>query len=324
MINFTRSKRPFVDIMDELSNLERIDEEYFEGLKIDFLKELKNGKRQELFITPLEKIAYMEAYIEHYSKYPLSISMFDIHKNLTSKDRIKLTKLLSKIDFNHTWTKREYRKFIFKYYAITRGAEDRPWVFSNFSEEVKKFIFKRIEQQVLMDHFVQRGPVVSKIKARIKMTISFIFNVSMLSKVGAFYSFYEIKLFSPSDEIIDKIYKHGFLNVKDEIISQYKIRAGIEVTYNEIRPYMVLAGMSGVAASNYFEYEQDHDYFKKMKDEYKELISSGIGKVYYLLGKDERIKLSNHMEEEYNKSLKKDDSKMNHTDKQFLRDTLLK
>jgi len=326
MLSFMNRRTPVVDVLDELLSLKNINETLFENMKLDILNDLKEGKNNNIFITPLEKIAYMEAYVEFHSKYPLTISMADIHKKLTSKNRKKLAKLLNGADFDQKWTKRKYRKFIFKYYALTRDAKERPRLFTNFSEEVQRFILRRAEQQILMDHFVKRGPIVSKIRARIKLSISLVFNIMMLRKVGAFYSFYELKLFSPSDEIIDKIYKNGLLSVKEELISQYKLRSGIEVTYNELRPYMIAAGITGVAASNYQAYSDDPEYFKKMKTEYKEMIVKGVGKVFFLLEDDVRSELIKYMEEKYLKELEVKDASVpiDPVDVEFLRDTLLK
>ena len=258
------------EVLKDLGNLEKIDELTFNKLKLEIMNSLSNSEKHYFPVTQIEKVAYMEAYIEFYSKYPVTSSMVDIHRNLSSKYRRKLSNLLTETDFEKKWTKRGYRKFIFKYYSILRHSSTPKLTMDNFSENVQIFILKRVEQQILMDGFVKRGRVASRIKARVKMMLSFSLNVLMFKEVGAFYSFYDIKLFTPHDELIDKIYKNGLLSVKDEILSQYKLRANIEVTYNQVRPYLILTGISAVATSNYITYEETGDIPLDKRDEIKE------------------------------------------------------
>jgi hypothetical protein len=260
--------------------MSEIDETLFNQLKIDMTNNLSKGVDGIILITPIEKVAFMEAYIEYHSKYPISTSMIEVHRKLSSRNKKKLAKLLVKTDFDKEWTKRRYRKFVFKYYSIIRNADTPNLKIDNFSESVQKFIIRRAEQQILMDGFVKRGKIASRIIARIKMLISFSLNVMMFKEVGAFYSFYEIKLFTPSDDIVDKIYKHGLYHVKDDLVKQYRRRAGIEVVYNQIRPYMVLIGVSLVATSNYVIYSETGDLPIDKRDEIKDFYESVKSKLY--------------------------------------------
>jgi hypothetical protein len=301
--------------------MDSIDEVLFNQLKLEFKSELDRGHFSHVLITPIEKVAYMEAYVEFQTSYPVSTSMIETHRNLSKKYRKKLSKLLMEVDFEQKWTKRKYRKFIFKYYSILRRSDAGEIKMKNFSESIQKFILKRAEQQVLMDGFVKRGKVASRIKARIKMMISLALNITMFRKVGAFYSFYELKLFTPSDQIIDRIYKDGLYSVKDDLIKQYKVRAGIEVIYNDIRPFMVVTGMSVVATTNYISYQETGEIPLDMREDFRKYYKEVKKVLFGNRPKSDQKEMTDAIRSSYKNQL---DTSSNINDKAFIEDLLPK
>lgn len=314
-------KKSHDEIFNELTEMDSIDEVLFNQLKLEFQKEFDKGVMNHALISPIEKVAYMEAYVEFQTKYPVSTSMIETHKNLSKRYRKKLSKLLLEVNFDQNWNKRKYRKFIFKYYSILRRSDAGDFKLNHFSESIQKFILKRAEQQVLMDGFVKRGAVASRIKARVKMMISLALNVTMFRKVGAFYSFYELKLFTPSDAIIDKIYKNGLYSVKDELIKQYQLRAGIEVVYNELRPYMVVTGMSVVATTNYIAYQETGEIPFDTREDFKNYYAIVKKAIYGDTSKDKQSKMEEIIRKSYESQL---NASSNQNDKLFIEDLLPK
>ena len=308
-------------IMDELENMNSIDEVVFNQLKLDFRRQFDKGVLDHTLTFPIEKVAYMEAYIEFQTKYPVSTSMIETHKALSKRYRRKLSKLLQEVDFDQKWNKRNYRKFIFQYYSILRRSDAGDFKMKHFSESIQKFILKRTEQQVLMDGFVKRGAVASRIKARVKMMISLALNITMFRKVGAFYSFYELKLFTPSDKIVDRIYKEGLFSVQDDLIKQYRVRAGIEVIYNDIRLYMVVTGMSVVATTNYIAYQETGEIPLDIRKDFRNYYSIVQKVLYGNTSKENQTKMTNAIRKTYEEELNSDS---NQNDKLFIEDLLPK
>ncbi|WP_417334758.1 hypothetical protein [Halobacteriovorax marinus] len=294
---FTTDEPLYVEAKD-LNQLENIDEELFERLKLKRLEDLKEGRVRESYDGALDKIAHLEAIVEHRMKYPIHSGFQENYRKLSEKKIKRLTKVLEGVDLNSDWTYSKYRKFIFKYYSIMNTEKGVALNYDAFSVATKDFIIKRTEQQILMNHIAPHISVVSRLKNRTKLILSLLSNITMLHNVGTFYTFYELRIFTPSDEIIEKIYKEGLLPNIDELMQAYKTRSAVELTYNQMRPYLVVTGLATTAIAIGNAYQNGERIVENTIDQYEKLIESIIEKFTDILTPEQRKKLLASLEKE--------------------------
>ena len=286
MKNFIKGQREVYLKSDDLHQLTHLDEGLFEQFKTERLDDLLNERVVVGYRSPLDKIAHLEAILEFKMKYPILAGFQDNHRNLSIKMLTKLTKVLDGVDFNSDWTLRRYRNFIFKYYSIMNTKSDNTLSLDTFKVATRDFIIKRTEQQILMNHVAPNASVVSKLKNRTKLILSVLSNITMIHNIGTFYTFYELRMFTPSDEIIEKIYQNGILPNLEELLTKYRVHGGAELSYNKLRPYLVVTGLvtTVLAINNAYqngEYiiEDTIDKYEKLTFKIFELFSSSMSQV---------------------------------------------
>lgn len=281
----------------DLDQLKNIDEVLFEKYKLERIEDLRNGWLRE-YRNPLDKIAHLEAIIEYRMKFPVQSGMISQNKRLSDKKIIKLSKILEDVDFNEDWTYKKYRKFIFKYYSIMNSQKETSLNIDSFKEATLDFIIKRTEQQILMNHIAPNISVVSKLRNRTKLFLSIFSNIMMIHNVGTFYTFYELRLFTPNDLFIEKIYKNGLLDNMEELKENYRLRATVEYSYNKMRPYLILTGIATTAMAIANAYSNGEDLIEESFENYSNLISDIMKKFSSLLSDTQRALFIQKLEQE--------------------------
>ncbi|PIK15184.1 hypothetical protein [Halobacteriovorax sp. JY17] len=298
MKNFIKGNREEYLASDDLHQLVNLDEDLFEVFKAQRLDDLVNERVRSEYKSPLDKIAHLEAIVEFKMKYPSLSGFQDNHRKLTEKMLKKLTKALDGVDFNSDWTLSKYRRFIFKYYSIMNTHREVPLNFDSFKVATRDFIIKRTEQQILMNHVAPNISVVSKWKNRTKLILSLLSNITMIHNVGTFYTFYELRMFTPSDELIEKIYQQGILPNLDELMAKYRLLGGAELTYNELRPYLVVTGLATTAIAIINAYQNGEHIIENTAKEYQDVVYRIIGMFSSSMSEAQKSSLVHKFEKE--------------------------